>query len=326
MQDTIKGEIHDFIMKSYKESVRNCSDRNDQMVIHDVSVIEKYFLEGADSFDIMRELAMSPYSSTAVMYIIDRYLNHLSNVASHGGYTPDEIYFISTLLGARHSNRKAYKECAEVIAQCKDEYKKNNLVFNIFDPIEKLYEFNLISRRTLNCLRGQFDESWDNDEHNRRVTVEDIIYMPKKWLYNIQNMGNKCISEILAFVNNYTIYGRIIPTKEDIKRVLENTIANIAILENNDIINMYFLSDMSVEDMCKQLRMELDYIQRLISKVLIQMCKSIYKNEWDLLDLITLSSMIDLYMARSGTYNHLDYYHYTQYIADRIRNLLSSKE
>lgn len=117
MQDTIKGEIHDFIMKSYKESVRNCSDRNDQMVIRDVSIIEKYFFEGTQIYCLSYEFKMTEAN---VHNIINRYLEHLSDVARHGGYTFDEIDLISTLLGARRSARKAFKECVEVIAQCKN--------------------------------------------------------------------------------------------------------------------------------------------------------------------------------------------------------------
>lgn len=328
MQDTIKHDVHKFILKSYKKSVRDCPNRNDQLVARNVSIIEKYFFEYADLYDIRRELAMAVRNNKPVIDIIDRYLEHLSFVASHGGYTPDEIYFISTLLGARHSKRKAYIECEQSIAQCKNGYNTDNLVFSISDPIEKLYELNMISRRTLNCLRDEFEyiHSWDTDELRPTLTVEDIIYVPKKWLYGLQNMGDKCIAEIISFVNNYTIQGRIIPTKEDIKRVLKNTIANNTILENDDIINMYFLTDIPIDDMCKQLRMELHYIHMLISQVLAQMCKSDYKNEWDLLDLITLSSMMDLYMARGGTYDHIYYYYYTNYIAGRIRDLLSGNE
>ena len=328
MKDTVKQEVHDFILKSYKESVRNCPDRNDQIVARNVSIIEKYFIEYTDPYEIIHEFAMVAPNSRPIFVIIDRYLEHLSFVASQGGYTPNEIYLISILLGARHSKRRAYIECEQAITQCKNGYNPDNLVFSISDPIEKLYELNMISRRTLNCLRDEFEytHSWDTDELPLTLTVEDIIYVPKMWLYDIQNMGYKCVAEISAFVNNYTIQGRIIPTKEDIKRVLKNTIPNITILENNDIINMYFLTYMSIDDICKQLRMELDYIQKLICHVLIQMCKSAYKNEWDLLDLITLSSMIDLYMAISGTYDHLGYYHYTNYIAGRIRDLLHSTE
>lgn len=325
MHDTIKQKIHDFILKSYKESVHDCPDRNAQLVARNVSIIEKYFFEYADLYDIRRELAMTVRDNKPVIDIIGRYLEHLSFVASHGGYTPDEIYFISTLLGARSSKRKAYIKCEQVIAQCKKGYNPDNLVFSISDPIEKLYELNMISRRTLNCLREVFDDIWYNYETKPAITVEDIIYVPKKWLYNIQNMGDKCIAEIVSFVNNYTVHGRIIPTKEDIKRVLENTTDTI-VVDNGSIINMYFLTDMLINDICKQLGVKLDYIQMVINQVLTRMCESACKNEWGLLDLITLSSMIDLYMARSCTYDHLYYYHHTRYIAGRIIDLLSNKE
>lgn len=320
MHDTIKQKIYDFILKSYKES-----DKNDQIPTRNVSIIEEYFFEHADLYDIRRKFAIVDYNNQYIIDIIGRYLEHLSFVAGQGGYTPDEIYFISTLLGARSSKRKAYIKCEQAIAQCKKGYNPDNLVFSISDPIEKLYELNTISRRTLNCLREVFDDIWYNHETKPVITVEDIIYVPKKWLYNIQNMGAKCITEIISFVDNYPIKGRIIPTKEDIKRVLENTTDTI-VVDNGSIINMYFLTDMLINDICKQLGVKLNYIQMVINQVLTRMCESACKNEWGLLDLITLSSMIDLYMARSCTYDHLYYYHYTQYIAGRIIDLLSSNK
>ena len=116
MQES-KSEIHDFIMKSCKKLARNwCSDRNDPMVVRNVSLIEKYFFECAQIYCLSWDFKMTEAN---VSNIINRYLEHLSDVARHGGYTSDEIDLISTLLGARRSTRKAFKECAEAIAQCK---------------------------------------------------------------------------------------------------------------------------------------------------------------------------------------------------------------
>ena len=326
MEDTIKREIHDFILKSYKELAYNCcSDRNDQMVVRNVSVIEKYFLEGAKPIDIKKEFAIDTtddeHDITGVWDITDRYLAHLSFVARHHGYTSDELNLISTLLGARHSMRKPIVECVKVITECKNEHNQNNLVFSISDPIEKLYELKLISRNTLSSLQIVFGD-YNNNELGS-VTIADIIYVPKMWLCDTWNMGDKRTEEIVSFINNYTIQGRIIPTKEDIKRVLVNAIGT-TVVDNDNIINVYFLTDMSVNNMCEHLQLELSYIQSFIDWVLMRVCESDCKNEWGLLDLITLSSMIDLYSARQGTYKPRNYN--LEYITSRIRDLLSNKE
>ena len=344
MQDTIKKEIHDFIMKSYKELARNCcSDINDQLVIRNVSVIEKYFIEGAKPIEIKKKFAIATTNNehdiTDVWDITDRYLAHLSFVARHDGYTPDELSLISLLLGARRCHRKEIIDCVNTINKCKngykqtideckqkiDECKQNNLVFSISDPIVKLYDLNIISTRTLCCLLPTYFYR----QEKPKDTIERIIYAPKMWLYgNITNMGDKRIGEIVSFMNNYTIQGRIIPTKEDIRRVLANVIG-ITGVDNDNIISMYFLTDMSVDDMCKQLQLELSYIQVFIDRVLMRVCESACKNEWGLLDLITLSSMIDLCSARQGTYKPRYYYkprnYYLEYITGRIIDLLANK-
>jgi hypothetical protein len=348
MQDTIKKEIHDFIMKSYKKLSLNCRlDRNDKIVVRNVSAIEKYFLEGARPIEIKKEFAIATtdnkHDITDVWDITDRYLAHLSFVARHDGYTLNELNLISTLLGARRCHRKeiidcvntinkcknGYKqtidECKQTIDECKDECKQNNLVFSISDPIVKLYDLNIISTRTLCCLLPTYFYK----QEKPKDTIEKIIYAPKMWLYgNITNMGDKRIGEIVSFMNNYTIQGRIIPTKEDIKRVLVNAI-DTTVVDNDNIINMYFLTDMSVNNMCEHLQLELSYIQSFIDRVLMRVCESACKNEWGLLDLITLSSMIDLCSARQGTYKPRYYYkprnYYLEYITGRIIDLLANK-
>lgn len=344
MQNIIKQEVHDFIMKSYKELARNCcSDINDQLVIRNVSVIEKYFIEGAKPIEIKKKFAIATTNNehdiTDVWDITDRYLAHLSFVARHDGYTPDELSLISLLLGARRCHRKEIIDCVNTINKCKngykqtideckqkiDECKQNNLVFSISDPIVKLYDLNIISTRTLCCLLPTYFYR----QEKPKDTIERIIYAPKMWLYgNITNMGDKRIGEIVSFMNNYTIQGRIIPTKEDIRRVLANVIG-ITGVDNDNIISVYFLTDMSVDDMCKQLQLELSYIQVFIDRVLMRVCESACKNEWGLLDLITLSSMIDLCSARQGTYKPRYYYkprnYYLEYITGRIIDLLANK-
>ena len=318
MQNTIKREIHDFILKSCKEAIHDFSYRNDQMAARDASIIEKYFFDGASPYDLTWEFKIA---ESNVSTIINRYLEHLSSVASHGGYTPDEIDFISTLLGARRSTRKAFKECVEAIAQCKNGSNQNKLVFSISDPIEKLYELGLISHRTLNCLLAEF--GWDLNNHRQKVTIADIVYIPKMRLYSIPNMGDKSIAEIVGFMNDYSIQGRIIPTKEDIKRVLEN--ANLGIdITSGGIIDAYYLTDMFVDAMCTHLQTSLNRIQTFIGWLLSRVCESVYMSDC-LLDLITVSSMLDLWAYRRGTYCPRDCY-YIKGITNKIRELCHSKE
>ena len=325
MQNTIKSEMHNFILKSCKGAIHDFSFRNDQTAARDAAIIEKYFFEDASIYDLKCEFEIA---ESNVSVIINGYLEHLSAVARHGGYTSDEIGFISTLLEARRSTRRAFKECAEAIAQCKDGTNQNKLVFSISDPIEKLYELNLISTRTLNCLRAEFGWRWDNLEHNPKITLADIVYIPKIWFYHIPNMGAKSIAEIVGFINDYPIQGRIIPTKEDIKRVLEN--ANIGIDTTNGIISTYYLKDYSIDAMCTLLQLQLDDIQKYIAQLLARVRESACQNNWGMLDLITVSSMLDLHLARDCTCIRGSLYFssgdYTAVIADKIRKLCHSEE
>lgn len=194
--------------------------------------------------------------------------------------------------------------------------------FSISDLIEKLYELELISRNTLACLRSAIGQNGYNYDPNIVVTLADIIYVPKVELFRIPNMGNKSITEIVEFINNYPIQGRIMPTEEDVKRVLKNANTGIDILDDSDgIINTYFLTDMSVDDMCECLQMKLKNIHEFITWLLRRVVDSARNDEWSsLLDLITVSSMMDLFAVRRGTYSSYD--DYSAYIAGRIRDLL----
>lgn len=322
MQDISESEIHDFILKSYKELVRDVPSMTNKKIDRNVSIIEQYFIGDVHLYSFKNMFDIDEYT---VAYITDKYLEHINAVARHGGYTSDEIDLISILLRDKCSKRRAFIECVETIAKCKNGSNQDKLVFNIDDPIEKLHELNLISKRTITCLHSEFEWSWDNSEHSRVITLADIVYVPKMFFYNVSYMGNKCVREIISFIDTYPIQGRIIPTKEDIKRVLDNASIGINIVDDNaDIINMYFLSDMSIDDMCKRLHIELNRIHMYIERLFVRMCKVAYKNDWGLLDLITVSSMLDLHAVKLGTYKHRDYY--TPYIAGRIRDLLSGNE
>ena len=195
-----------------------------------------------------------------------------------------------------------------------DTIKREMHDFSIFDPIEKLYKLKLISWRILNCLRAEF--GYDLTNHSQEVTIADIVYIPKMRLYSIPNMGDKSIAEIVGFMNEYPIQGRIIPTKEDIKRVLEN--ANLGIgITSGGIIDTYYLTDMFVDDMCIHLQTSLNHIQTFIGWLLSRVCESVYMSDC-LLDLITVSSMLDLWAYRRGTYCPRDCYHIKD-ITNRIR-------
>ena len=117
------------------------------------------------------------------------------------------------------------------------------------------------------------------------------------WLTRIANVGDKNIGEIVSFMNNYPIQGRIKPTKEDVKRVFTNVFGK-DIVNSNSTVNSIFLMDMY---------------------------KSAYEGEWDLLDLITLSYILDSPMAECLKYYPVADHPYIDYIADRILTLLSNK-
>lgn len=316
MQDIIKSEMRDFILKSCREAVRDFSYRNDQMGARSALIIEKYFFEDCSIRELCDEFEMTGGNMSN---IINRYLEHLSEVAKHGGYTSDEIDLISTILGARRSARKVYKECVKIIAQCKNR-SDQKVVFSISDPIDKLCELNIISKRTLNSLRAEFEWSLDNHGCDSNITIANIVYVPKTWLYHVPNLGDKCIAELISFIDNYPIQGRIIPFKDDIRRVLKN--ANIDMQDDERaIVDAYYLTDMSVDTMCKQLKTNSRSIRTLIGRFLMELCEVVRNSKWDILDLITVSSMIDLYSARCGTYDIPAYFKCSHYIAGRIRDL-----
>lgn len=315
MRDT-KREMHDFILKSYKEAIHDFSYRNDELVARGAEIIEKYFFKDAQIRCLSDEFKMTEAN---VSNIINSYLEHLSDVAKHGGYISDEINLIDTLLSARRSARKAYKECVEVIDQCKKEFKPE-VVFSTSDHIEKLYDLNIISKRTLNSLYAEFKLS-PHPSHNPDITLASIAYVPKTWFYHIPNMGAKSIAEVISFVDKYPIQGRVIPTKKDIRQVLKKV--NIENIEEDKraIINAYYLTDVSVDTMCKHLKTNSRSIHTFIGSLLLKVCEAACENKWELSDLITVSSMIDLYSVRRGTYSFDAFNKYNRYTADKIRDI-----
>lgn len=322
MQDTCKQEIHDFIMKSYKESVRDWPDINDQTAARNVSIIEKYFIDSARIVDISEEFNDNVFE---IYSIISIYRHYLCKVAKCGGYTLDELDLIIKLYKNICYKSQDDALCLKRIIQCKNAYLRNeyvrsiadNTVLNIDDPIEKLYELKLISKGTFNCLCKQFN-SGKND-------IANIVYAPKMWLYNLDWVTYKRRAELMAFIDTYPIQGRIIPTKEDIKRVLKKANTGIDILDDsNGIINTYFLSDMSVDDIREHLDCNLDTIHEFIDWFLRRVEWLAYMNKWDsLLDLVTVSSMMDLYAARHGDYDKI---RRLTWIAENLRTCLSSNE
>lgn len=331
MKDTFKSKAHNFIIDSYHRFMfSNIYTRIESFELG-VAIIGRHFIMEIGVLDLVKEFKIS---KAGISCIINGYLEYICDTVVNEYYTLDELDFISTLISTKCNSSRAVKQCLQIIALYKDKLHLKTYAFgkvtdypilNIDDPIEKLHELNLISKRTITCLHSEFEWSWDNSEHSRVITLADIVYVPKMFFYNVSYMGNKCVAEIVSFIDTYPIQGRIIPTKEDIKRVLDNASVGINIVDDNaDIINMYFLSDMSIDDMCKRLHIELNRIHMCIERLFMRMCKVAYKNDWGLLDLITISSMLDLHAVKLGTYKHRDYY--TPYIAGRIRDLLSGNE
>lgn len=201
-----------------------------------------------------------------------------------------------------------------------DKEFNQEVVFNISDHIEKLHDLNIISKRTLNALNEEF-KLRSHPDHNPNMTLAGITYVPKTWFYHIPNMGAKSIAEVISFVDKYSIQGRVIPTKKDIGQVLKKADIETNIEEDKRaIINAYYLTDMPVDTMCKQFKTSSRSIHTFIGSLLSKVCEAACENKWDLSDLITVSSMIDLYSVRRGTYS-LDFNKYSRYTASKIRDL-----
>ena len=202
-----------------------------------------------------------------------------------------------------------------------DNEFNQEVVFSIADHIEKLYDLNIISKRTLNSLYEECKLS-SHPSHNPDITLASITYVPKTWFYHIPNMGDKSITEVISFVDKYPIQGRVIPTKKDIRQVLKK--ANIETNKEGDkcaIIDAYYLTDMPVDTMCKQFKTSSRSIHTFIGSLLLKVCEAACENKWELSDLITVSSMIDLYSVRRGTYRLYSFDKYSRYTAGKIRDL-----
>lgn len=203
---------------------------------------------------------------------------------------------------------------------------QNETQLNITVPVEKLQELNLISKETIRYLHLNDSWGWCNDNYtNNQLTIADIVYSPKQYLFCI-GYNAKLVREIVSFIDTYPIHGRIVPTKADIARVIRKAHVFSTIHDDMyDIVYDYYLTDMSVDDICKRLDCNLDVIHECIDAILQRISKTAYDDgDWGLLDLITVSSMLDLYAARSGAYDDNGYC--LAYIAGTIRDLLSGKE
>lgn len=303
MKDTFKSKAHNFIVDSYHGFMfSNIYTRLESFELG-VAIIGRHFIMEIGVLDLVEEFKIS---KAGISCIINGYLEYICDIVVNEYYTHDELDFIYTLISTKCNSSRAVKQCLQIIALYKDKLHLKTYAFgkvtdypilNIDDPIEKLCELTLISRRTINRLRVEVYNNHRSHELNDVITIKDIIYLPNMWLTRIANMSDKNIGEIISFMNNYPIQGRIIPTKEDVKRVFTNVFGK-------DIVN----SNVTVN-----------------SILLMDMCKSAYKNEWDLLDLITLSDILDSPMAECLKDYRVDYHPYIDYIADRILTLLSNK-
>lgn len=202
---------------------------------------------------------------------------------------------------------------------------QNETQLNIRDSVEKLQKLNLISKETIRYLNSNDRWGWYNSSYTNNLTIADIVYSPKQYLFCI-GYNTKSVREIVSFIDTYPIQGRIVPAKKDIARVIRKArVVNTIHDDRYDIIYDYYLTDMSVSDICKHLHCNIDVIHECIDAILQRISQTAYDDgDWGLLDLITISSMLDLYAARSGTYDDNGYC--LAYIAGTIRDILLGKE
>lgn len=134
----------------------------------------------------------------------------------------------------------------------------NKSVFKIMDPLDKLCVSKLISPRTATCLLHKFGKDG---------IILDLLCVTQRQLYNVPNMGDKCVEEVIKFISDGNIVDDIttIPnsSKEEIEEFITNTCSNE---KDRDVLKRHYLCGENVTAISKACHRAIPTVQTIIRR------------------------------------------------------------
>lgn len=189
----------------------------------------------------------------------------------------------------------------------------NQPKFRIVDPLDKLCVSKLISPRTATGLLHRF---------GRSGIVLDLLCITERQLYDIPQMGSKCVEEVLKFISGGNIVDDIsVPnsSKEEIEEFITNT---CYVEKNRDVLKRHYLCDENVTAISKACHHTVDTVRAIIRRYQNSLIELMENGEFD-------DDLSALYCIRTMAIHHRSKmsndYVLTEVVVDRVRQVILNK-
>lgn len=189
----------------------------------------------------------------------------------------------------------------------------NQPKFRIVDPLDKLCISKLISPRTATGLLHRF---------GRSGIILDLLCITEHQLYDIPQMGSKCVEEVLKFINGGNIVDDIsIPNmgNEEIEEFITNT---CYVEKDRDVLKHHYLCDENVTAISKACHRSIDTVRAIIRRYQSNLIELMDSGEFD-------DDLYSLYCIRTMAIHHRSKmsndYAFTEVVVDRVRQVILNK-
>lgn len=189
----------------------------------------------------------------------------------------------------------------------------NQPKFRIVDPLDKLCISKLISPRTATGLLHRF---------GRSGIILDLLCITEHQLYDIPQMGSKCVEEVLKFINGGNIVDDIsIPNmgNEEIEEFITNT---CYVEKDRDVLKHHYLCDENVTAISKACHRSIDTVRAIIRRYQSNLIELMDNGEFD-------DDLYSLYCIRTMAIHHRSKmsndYAFTEVVVDRVRQVILNK-
>lgn len=189
----------------------------------------------------------------------------------------------------------------------------NRPVFKIMDPLDKLCVSKLISPRTATCLLRKF---------SRDGIILDLLCITERQLYDIPQMGSKCVEEVLKFINGGNIVDDIsIPNmgNEEIEEFITNT---CYVEKDRNVLKHHYLCGENVTAIAKACHRSIDTVRAIIRRYQNSLIELMENGEFD-------DDLSSLYCIRTMATHHrskmMNDYILTEEVVDRVKQVILNK-
>ena len=189
----------------------------------------------------------------------------------------------------------------------------NRPVFKIMDPLNKLCVSKLISPRTATCLLRKFGKDG---------IILDLLCITERQLYDIPQMGSKCVEEVLKFISDGNIVDGISisnSSKEEIEEFITNT---CYVEKDRDVLKHHYLCGENVTAISKACHRSIDTVRAIIRRYQSNLIELMDSGEFD-------DDLSSLYCIRTMAIHHRSKmsndYAFTEVVVDRVRQVILNK-